>query len=128
MRQSGEMYLETILTLSREGQPVHAVDVAKRMGFSKPSVSRAVGILRDGGFLTIDADGHLHLTPRGRDIAQRMMERHTLLTEVLVSLGVDRETAAQDACRIEHDISEASMEAIKRRAAETGIRWHIPGD
>ncbi|HSK69099.1 MAG TPA: metal-dependent transcriptional regulator [Candidatus Limnocylindria bacterium] len=122
------MYLETILTLSREGQPVHAVDVAKRMGFSKPSVSRAVGILRDGGFLTIDADGHLHLTPRGRDIAQRMMERHTLLTEVLVSLGVDRETAAQDACRIEHDISEASMEAIKRRAAETGIRWHIPGD
>ncbi len=123
MKQSGEMYLETILILSREGPSVHAVDVARRMGFSRPSASRALGILRDGGFLTIDSDDHLHLTTKGRNVARRMMERHTLLTEVLVSLGVDRETATGDACRIEHDISEQSIEAIKRCAAAGGLKW-----
>lgn len=128
MKQSGEMYLETILALSLKGQSVHAVDVAKRMGFSKPSVSRALGILRDGGFLSIDASDHLHLTQKGRDIAARMMERHTLLTEVLVHFGVGRETAALDACRIEHDVSEETMEAIKRCAIEWGLRWQGAGD
>ena len=113
LQQSGEMYLETILLLSQSGEPVHSVAVAKHMGFSKPSVSRAVSILRDGGYITADAEGHLGLTASGRAIAEKIYERHQLLTELLVQLGVDRKTAGEDACRMEHDISDASLQAIK---------------
>ena len=113
LQQSGEMYLETILLLSRSGEPVHSVDVAKYMGFSKPSISRAVSILRDGGYITADAEGHISLTASGRAIADKIYERHQLLTELLVQLGVDKKTAAEDACRMEHDISDATLRAIK---------------
>ena len=112
LQQSGEMYLETILILSQSGEPVHAVDIAKHMNFSKPSVSRAMGILRDGGYLSVDEQGHLHLTSSGAEIAHKIYERHRLMTEFLVYLGVDREVAATDACKMEHDISDESFQAM----------------
>jgi len=118
LHESGEMYLETILVLAEKGKPVHSIDVAKHMSFSKPSVSRAIGILRDAGYVSVDDQGHLQLTPSGRDIAEKIYERHTLLTDFLVSLGVDHATAADDACKIEHDISDKSFEAIKKRMRE----------
>ncbi len=121
LQQSGEMYLETILILSQTGEPVHAVDVAKHMSFSKPSVSRALGLLRDGGYLEVDSQGHLHLSPSGAEVAEKIYERHRLMTEFLVFLGVDREIAAADACKMEHDISEESFEAFKRYAVKLGI-------
>lgn len=121
LQQSGEMYLETILILSLTGEPVHAVDVAKHMSFSKPSVSRALGLLRDGGYLEVDSQGHLHLSPSGAEVAEKIYERHRLMTEFLVFLGVDREIAAADACKMEHDISEESFEAFKRYAVKLGI-------
>ncbi len=112
--ESGEMYLETILILSRQKSRVRSLDVAEYMGVSKPSVSRAVGLLRSGGYLTVDADGFLSLTDAGREVADKIYERHTVLTAFLVSLGVGRETAAEDACKIEHDISDESFRAIVR--------------
>ncbi len=118
LRESGEMYLETILILSEKGKPVHSIDVAKYMNFSKPSVSRAIGILRDAGYVTVDDQGHLQLTPSGADIAEKIYERHTILTDFLVQMGVDRVTAVDDACKIEHDISDSSFEAIKKRTRE----------
>lgn len=118
LRESGEMYLETILILAEKGKPVHSIDVAKYMSFSKPSVSRAIGILRDAGYVTVDDQGHLQLTPSGEDIAKKIYERHTILTDFLVQLGVDRATAVDDACKIEHDISDRSFEAIKKRMRE----------
>lgn len=113
MQESGEMYLETIHVLSLRSPHVHSVDVAEYMGFSKPSVSRAVGLLRENGYLTVDRAGCLSLTPAGRAIGAKIYERHTLLTEFLTRLGVDKETAAEDACKMEHDISDASFAAIK---------------
>ena len=121
LQQSGEMYLETILILSQSGEPVHAVDVAKHMSFSKPSVSRALGLLRDGGYLEVDSQGHLHLSPSGAEVAEKIYERHRLMTEFLVYLGVDREVAAEDACKMEHDISEESFDAFKIHAKKLGI-------
>ena len=121
LQQSGEMYLETILILSQSGEPVHAVDVAKHMSFSKPSVSRALGLLRDGGYLEVDSQGHLHLSPSGAEVAEKIYERHRLMTEFLVFLGVAREIAAADACKMEHDISEESFEAFKKYAVKLGI-------
>ena len=119
IQESGEMYLETILVLSRERDAVRSIDVSEYMGYSKPSVSRAVGLLKSGGYLNVDEGGLLHLTDEGRELAEKIYERHNLLTDYLVSLGVSRETAAEDACRIEHVISDESFEAIKRhRAAE----------
>lgn len=113
LQESGEMYLETIWVLQQSQTSVRSVDVAEYMGYSKPSVSRAIGLLKDGGYVKSDEDGYLHLTDTGHAAAYKIYERHTLLTEYLVSLGVDREIATQDACRMEHDISDESFAAIK---------------
>ena len=118
LQESGEMYLETIYILTKKNHDVRSLDVAEYMNFSKPSVSRAVGILKQGGYITVDSDGYLHLTELGKEIASKIYERHTLLTEFLIRLGVDEETAAEDACKIEHDISDKSFEAIKRHVDE----------
>ena len=115
LQESGEMYLETIFVLSQSSDHVRSVDVGEYMGYSKPSVSRAMGLLKQGGFVTVSDDGAITLTADGREVAEKIYERHTLITEFLVSLGVDRETAAEDACKIEHDISDASFDAIKKR-------------
>ena len=112
LQESGEMYLETILILSRKGA-VRSLDVAEYMGFSKPSVSRAVGLLKQGGYLLMDKDGYLTLTESGLDVAKKIYERHTLLSKFLVRLGVDEKTATEDACKMEHDISDESFSAIK---------------
>ena len=114
IQESGEMYLETILVLTQKKGSVRSLDVADYMGFSKPSVSRAVGILRRDGYLEMNADGHLTLTPEGYTVASRIYERHTVLSAFLVHLGVDEETAAADACKMEHDISDESFAALKR--------------
>ena len=111
--ESGEMYLETILILSKKGQ-VRAVDVGEYMGFSKPSVSRAVGLLKEGGYIFSQKDGTLKLTELGEEVAEKIYERHTMLTEFLIKLGVSNETAAEDACKIEHDISDESFKAIMK--------------
>ena len=113
LQESGEMYLETIYILSQQKPEVHSVDVGEYMGFSKPSVSRAVGLLRQGGFLNMKPNGELVLTDVGRETASKIYERHTVLTELLMRMGVDEETAAEDACRMEHIISERTFDAIK---------------
>ncbi len=118
--ESGEMYLETILVLSKTKSGVRAVDVGEYMGYSKPSVSRAMGLLKAGGYVTADGDGCLSLTAEGLEIAEKIYERHTLLTELLIRLGVDSETASEDACKMEHVISDASFEAIKRHVRQYG--------
>ena len=112
--ESGQMYLETIYILSKEKTAVHSIDVSEHMGYSKPSVSRAIGLLKSGGYVEMAEDGALTLTDAGREVAEKIYERHTILTAMLVSMGVDRETAAEDACKMEHDISDASLAAIKR--------------
>ena len=114
LQESGEMYLETIYILSQREKGVRAVDVAEYMGFSKPSVSRAVGLLRSGGYLELDENGYLVLTEEGKHFAGRTYERHLFLTDFFVSIGVDKEIAAQDACKIEHDISDETFQAMKR--------------
>ena len=114
LQESGEMYLETIYMLSQAMDPVRSIDVVEHMGYSKPSVSRAVGLLKSGGYLTVEANGALHLTDEGRAIGEKIYNRHTILTALLMRLGVDRETAAEDACRMEHAISDATFEAIQR--------------
>ena len=111
--ESAEMYLETISRLSRDNPHVRSIDVAEALGYSRPSVSRAVGLLKRDGYLQMDQDSALVLTDSGKAIAEKIFERHTVLTTALVSLGVDRETAAEDACRIEHVISDRSFETIK---------------
>ena len=113
LQESGEMYLETILILSKTKPAVHSVDVGEYMGFSKPSVSRAVGLLRQGGFLIMKQNGELVLTQEGREVAEKIYERHTVLSELLMRLGVDEETATEDACRMEHVISDRSFRAIQ---------------
>ena len=113
LQESGEMYLESIYVLSRKGGNVRSIDICDEMGFSKPSVSRAVSLLRTGGYLNMDKDGYLTLTEFGLEVAERMYERHELLTTLLVSIGVPREIAESDACKIEHHISNESFEAIK---------------
>ena len=114
IQESGQMYLETIYVLSKSKSLVRAIDVCEHMGYSKPSVSRAMGILKKESLITIDPSGHIALTDKGRAIAESMYERHTLISSFLESIGVDSETAAEDACRIEHCISEESFEAIKK--------------
>lgn len=116
LQESGEMYLESILVLIRQGKAVRSIDIVDYMGYSKPSVSRAVGILRQGGYIHVAEDGGITLTESGRAVAEKIYERHRLLTSFLVKLGVDEKTAAEDACKMEHVISDASMEAIKRHA------------
>ena len=116
--ESGEMYLETILILSKKSASVRSIDVCEEMGFSKPSVSRAVTKLKSDGYIVVSKEGCITLTESGKAVAEKIYERHTLLTEFLVSLGIDRETAAYDACKIEHDISDTTFEAIKTAAAK----------
>jgi len=113
MHESAEMYLETIYTLSLNSTCVRSIDVAEAMNYSRPSVSRAVGLLKKDGYLLMDGEGFLTLTEEGRALAERIYERHTVLTAALEALGVDKETAAEDACKIEHDISDRTFEAIK---------------
>ena len=114
LRESGQMYLETIYILSKESNFVRAIDVGERLEYSKPSVSRALGILRKNGYVTVDEDGGLTLTPSGQEVAESMYTRHTVLSNLLMRLGVDEKTATEDACRIEHVISEQSFAAIRR--------------
>ena len=113
IQESGEMYLETIHVLSQKGGHVRSVDISEHMGYSKPSVSRAVGLLKSGGYIAVDPDGYITLTDSGTAVAQKIYERHTLLAKLLCSLGVSPETAAEDACKLEHAISDESFRAIK---------------
>ena len=113
LQESGEMYLESILVLSESNPNVRSIDICEYMGFSKPSVSRAISLLKQGGYVNMDKDGYLTLTDSGRAVAQKIYDRHRLLTEFLVSLGVSHATASADACKIEHHISDESFEAIK---------------
>ena len=110
---SGEDYLEAVLVLQKKQGMVRSIDLARHMGFSKASISHALGVLRDGGFLTMDEDGFLHLTDIGREVAEKIYERHCFFTKHFISIGVDPETAEADACRIEHDISAETYERLK---------------
>ena len=116
LQESGEMYLETILVLTRQSPHVRAIDVGEYMGYSKPSVSRAMGLLKGGGYITVDENGYITLLEPGREVAEMIYERHTLLTQFLTRLGVSPEVAAEDACKLEHVISDESFQAIKRHA------------
>ncbi len=118
IQESAENYLEAILMLRQEKGAVRSIDIAGKLEFSKPSVSIAMKNLRENGYIEMDGDGLITLTPAGQEIAERVYERHVLLTNWLVRLGVDREHAVEDACRIEHVISAESFEAIKRHAAQ----------
>ena len=113
LQESGEMYLETILILSKKKSAVRAIDVSEYMGYSKPSVSRAIGLLKEGGYVTTDKDGFLSLTKLGLDTSEKILSRHKTITEFLIKLGVSPDTASSDACKIEHVISDESLNAIK---------------
>ena len=117
LQESGEMYLESILVLIRQGKAVRSIDIVDYMGYSKPSVSRAMGLLRKGGLIIMEKDGGLYLTDSGRAIAEKIYERHTVLSKVLVSLGVSETVAVEDACKIEHDISDETFRAVKEHLA-----------
>ncbi|MBR5181905.1 MAG: metal-dependent transcriptional regulator [Clostridiales bacterium] len=119
LKESGEMYLETILVLSKNLKNVRSLDIAKYLHYSKPSISRAMGILRNAKYIAIDESGFITLTNSGREIAEKIYERHVVISSLLESIGVDKETAAEDACRIEHVISDKSFEAIKKRTKNT---------
>lgn len=114
VRESGEMYLEAILVLAKKSGYVRSIDVSEYLGYSKPSVSRAMGILREGGYILMEKDGVITLTDSGKKLAETIYERHTVLSELLIRLGVDERTATDDACRIEHVISDESFQAIKQ--------------
>ena len=109
LQESGQMYLETIYVLTKNSSAVRAIDVGEHMGFSKPSVSRALGLLKKGGFVEVDGNGFLSLTSAGKEVAEKIYERHTLFTRLLVAFGVDEAVAVKDACRMEHAISDASF-------------------
>ena len=114
LQESGQMYLETILVLSRALPAVRSIDIVEHMGYSKPSVSRAMGLLKNGGFILVDEDGYITLTEDGLDVANKIYERHTILTNALIRLGVDPDIASEDACKMEHAISDQSIAAIKK--------------
>ena len=114
LQESGEMYLEAILVLAKKSGYVRSIDVSEYLGYSKPSVSRAMGILREGGYILMEKDGAITLTDSGKKLAETIYERHTVLSELLIRLGVDEKTATDDACRIEHVISDESFQAIKQ--------------
>ena len=118
MKESGEMYLESIYILCSKNQAVRSIDVAEHMNYSKPSVSRAVGLLKNDGYITVDKDGYISLTPQGREKGMSIFERHTVLTKMLMSLGIDEQTASEDACRMEHIISEKTFNAMKNHLVE----------
>ena len=120
LQESGEMYLESILILSRTKNFVRAVDVSEHMGYSKPSVSRAMGLLKSGNYITVDAEGHIQLTDSGRAIAEEILSRHRVITELLIRLGVDQEVASADACKMEHVISDETFQAIKNHMIKYG--------
>ena len=117
VHESGEMYLEAILVLWKKNGYVRSVDVSEYLGYSKPSVSRAMGMLRAGDYITMDKDEGITLTDSGKEIAEKIFERHTVLSNLLIRLGVSEETAAADACKMEHAISDESFHAIKRVGA-----------
>ena len=117
LQESGEMYIETIYVLSQESSQVRAIDIGEYMGFSKPSVSRALGLLRDEGLIRKDDNGFIRLTEAGNILAKRIYERHTVLSRLLMDIGVDEKTATDDACRIEHYISDTTFDAIKAHIA-----------
>ncbi len=121
VHESGEMYLEAILVLSKQSGFVRSIDVGEYLGYSKPSVSRAMGILRKGGYVLTDKDGSITLTEKGLALAETIYERHTVLTKLLVYLGVQEEVASTDACKLEHAISDESFRAIKRFALQLGL-------
>ena len=114
LQESGEMYIESIYVLNKKIGNVRSIDVCEHLGYSKPSVSRAMSLLKKGGFVVADKDGYLTLTDAGREVAEKMYQRHTVLSEFLISLGVDEDTACEDACKIEHHISDISFNAIKK--------------
>ncbi len=116
IHESGEMYLETIHVLLQRSGAVRSIDISDYMGYSKPSVSRAVGLLKKGGYILVDKDGYITLTDTGVEVAEKIYERHTVLSNLLIALGVSESTATKDACRLEHAISDESFEAIKRHA------------
>ena len=118
LQESGEMYLESIFVLSKKLNKVRSIDICEYMGYSKPSVSRAVGLLKNGGYILVEKDGYISLTTEGMEIAQNIFERHNILTDILVYLGVDKQTASEDACRIEHVISNETFEALKQKHIE----------
>lgn len=115
LQESGEMYLETIYILSKKTGSVRSLDIAEYMSFSKPSVSRAVGLLKSGEYIVVDKDGFIELTEAGLETARSIYERHTILTEYLIRLGVNEDIAARDACKMEHVISKETLEAIKKQ-------------
>lgn len=114
LHESAEMYLETIYILSLKSNSVRSIDVAETMGYSKPSVSRAVGLLKEDGYLTVAQSGCLNLTEKGIKTAKGIFERHNVLTEFLIKIGVSEKNAAADACKIEHIISEETINAVKK--------------
>ena len=114
IQESGEMYLETIYVLAGKGEAIRSIDVCEEMGYSKPSVSRAIGILKNNQYITVDKKGYISLTESGKALAEKIYERHTIISDFLLSLGVDDKTADIDACKMEHVISDQSFEAIKR--------------
>lgn len=118
VHESGEMYLEAIHVLTKSNGYVRSIDVSEYLGYSKPSVSRAMGILRAGGYITVEKDGGISLTEAGQEIAEKIYARHTLLTKLLIHIGVSEETAAEDACKLEHAISDESFEALKKFVAD----------
>ena len=126
LQESGQMYLETIYVLLQKSNRVRAIDVCEQLGYSKPSVSRALGILKSGEYITVDRDGFITMTDSGREVAEKVYERHTVLSGLLTALGVSEEIASEDACRIEHVISDESFEAIKRYLEQTQSKKSMP--
>lgn len=120
MQESGEMYLESVLVLSQKGGPVRSLDVARHLGYSKPSISRAMALLRENGYVNIDEHGYITLTDKGTAIANKIYDRHIVLTEHLKQLGVDAKTAEEDACRMEHVISDSTFKALKEHVDKNG--------
>ena len=120
LQESGEMYLETIHVLSKKLGVVRSIDICEHLGYSKPSVSRAIGLLKTGGYTTVNKEGHLQLTEEGLRVAENIYEKHTLLTQFLIRLGVSEETASEDACKMEHDLSDDSYEAMRRQLEKNG--------
>ena len=114
LHESAEMYLETIYVLSQRNANVRSIDIAEHMRYSKPSISRAVGLLKQGGYITVDSDGFIALTDAGLAVAQKIFERHTVVSQLLIRLGVSEETAAEDACKIEHVISDETFHTVKK--------------
>ena len=114
LHESAEMYLETIFVLSQDSRKVRSIDIAEHMSYSKPSVSRAVGLLKQGGYIAVDSDGFITLTENGFAVAGKIFERHTVVSQLLTRLGVSEKTAAEDACKIEHVISDETFHAVKK--------------